>query len=184
MSPIELNLFSCFRHSPLWPPKMSDQSETLLQQNIFRVTNSDSSMYCATVANFKLKVQIVNDLLGKNFAKCLPYAKTSPNAYPMPKLCQMATLCQKPRMEKYEFPEKVPFRTSLVDMTPADFKCYCNSCRRARRDLILASFESYDMNDFGIIWKIWKLKRIFTTAPLSTHNYCRSNSRGRIKVFF
>ena len=42
-------------------------NQTLLSQSTFRVTNSDSSMYCAAVVNFKLKVQVVNDLLGNNF---------------------------------------------------------------------------------------------------------------------
>ncbi len=57
-------------------------------------------MYPATVVNFKLKVQIVTDLLEKTFL-----------INPLD-----LTLCQKPRMEKYEFPEKVPFRTSLLSM--------------------------------------------------------------------
>ena len=55
-------------------------------------------MYCATVVNFKLKVQIVNDLLGKNF-----FGKIA--------------LWQKPRMEKYEFPKKLPFPTTLMYMS-------------------------------------------------------------------
>ncbi len=55
-------------------------------------------MYCATVVNFTLKVWIVNDLLGKFFLAKNPL---------------ILSLCQKPKMEKYDFPEKVPFRTSL-----------------------------------------------------------------------
>ncbi len=54
---IELKL--CFAntttHSPLRPPKMSDQSETLLWDSIFGVTNSDSSMFCATVVKLQIK---------------------------------------------------------------------------------------------------------------------------------
>ncbi len=80
VSPVELSVFANNRHSPLRSPKMSDQPGTLPYHSIFRVTNSDSSMYCAYVVNFKLKVQIVNDLLGKNFFSkiilILPYAKT------------------------------------------------------------------------------------------------------------
>ncbi len=89
------------RHSPLQPPKMSDQSGTLLKHSLFRVTNSDSSTYCATVTNFKLKVQIVNDLLGKNFVR---------------KILLIWPCAQKPGWKNMKFQKNVPFRSSLICM--------------------------------------------------------------------
>ncbi len=59
VSLVELNFFFCYtRH----PPLKCQINHRHFYSSIFRVTNSDTSMYCATVVNFKLKVQIVSDL--------------------------------------------------------------------------------------------------------------------------
>ena len=56
-------------------------------------------MYRATVVNFKLKVQILMIFYKKKLLQQNPLN---------------LTLCQKLRREKYDFPEKVPFWTSLM----------------------------------------------------------------------
>ncbi len=84
-------------------------------------------MFCATVVNFKLKVQIVNDLLGKNFFSKIcceskfqcwwlsEAAKLGENHSPK---CCHAPVCQKNNLQQVLKKKNITYFTVLCN-----FKC-------------------------------------------------------------